>query len=409
MFYKKCWLLIMVLVLSIPVMSYAQDNAAGDVRVFNALEGLTNGDIYLNDFFAGTVSYGEAVDYMLVPPGEVRVRAFAPGEGPDGEPWSDHTFTVEPGQNINATLISSGDLAVFAPVSIDAAPVAFGEGRINLIHAVGGAAAVDVTATAPDGTVIDFAQGLNVGDNATMVLPAGAYLFNAAGLLTDVPVNLNAGMIFSVFIVGENEVRVFPGTTALDTPAGFVRFVHTIPAAPDVDIYLNGALSVVDIGFGRNTTYMALEAGDYEAVVFEMGADPATATPLGTSSFTVQANDSQVAVIMGEVAAPTLALFADDRSTTADNSGLQVFNAQTAPINVTIDGSTVIEAVEPGQVSTRLDMAEGAHDLGIEVNGSILVSLADVTVSPHTATNLRVLVVTPQNVIVLSSRPLVVE
>ncbi|MEX2314794.1 MAG: DUF4397 domain-containing protein, partial [Thermomicrobiales bacterium] len=46
-----------------------------------------------------------------------------------------------------------------------------------------------------------------------------------------------------------------------------IRIVHASPDAPNVDIWVNGAVAVSILAFYEATVYIALAAGDYDIAV----------------------------------------------------------------------------------------------------------------------------------------------
>jgi len=52
-----------------------------------------------------------------------------------------------------------------------------------------------------------------------------------------------------------------------------VRFVHAIPGASAVDIYLNGTLVIADLGYGEATSYLTVPAGEIDTTVTAAGID----------------------------------------------------------------------------------------------------------------------------------------
>ena len=52
---------------------------------------------------------------------------------------------------------------------------------------------------------------------------------------------------------------------------GHIRFIHAIPDAPGVDIYLDNKLIFTDLSFGNTTNYIAITPGTYSVKLFVSG------------------------------------------------------------------------------------------------------------------------------------------
>jgi hypothetical protein len=399
-------------VIGFPVKSSsAYQSEVTDVRIFHALTGVGEADFYLNDFFAGTASFGQAVDYMIVPAGEVRVRAFAPASDPTtATALFSAVLAAGQGENINAALIGNGATAHLKTFVIECQPIEFGKGRVTFVHTLENAPELNITATAVDGTIIDLTSGLGFGEYAVVELPAGAYSLNSEGVLNNVPLSVGSGAIASAFIVpstdGPAELRVFAGSVEADGPVGYARLVHAIPDGDPVDIYLNGTLVGANVAFGRGTVPMPLATGTYELAIFATGSE----TSLASGPLEISENISTLAVIHAGDYGPQMSLFTEDRNRPFDGQGgVNVVNVAASAADVTLDGQAIVSGLAAGQSSPLLVVAEGTHELTISVAGTALDTLSDFAISPHTATNLRTLIITGGGTIVLQARPVLSE
>jgi hypothetical protein len=376
-------LILVVSLLAVSGITTASDEA-GDVRLLHAIVGLGAADFYLNDNFAGTLSYGNAADYMLVAPGEARVRAFAPDTGPDGTPLFEGTFALESAQHMNVAVVGTTDAPTLVAHPINTEPLGFGQGRLGLIHLVTDGSAVNATVTAVDGTTTTLAQDLALGEKTTVELPTGRYTLNVEGLLSDVMVHVNYGTMLTLFLVGTAdgdvpiEVRPFPSATILEEPAGYLRLINAVEAnpitdAPSLDFYLNGTLTSSSVNFGPvSTVYFALAVGDYEWALYEAGADAAEALSSGT--LTVEENVSLGMVALMSEGGVTATLYTDDRTpVTERSSGVNLFNASSQPQSLMIDGDIVVDGLLPGVLSERFTLADKGRQSGTSLQGDTMV------------------------------------
>ncbi|MBC7871205.1 MAG: DUF4397 domain-containing protein, partial [Chitinophagaceae bacterium] len=202
---SKAFLLTLIWVVFACSLSDVKTNAysgAAGVRMVHTLVDVESADIYLNDTLIGTVAYGGAAPYMRLNAGDVTVRAFAPGTGPDGVPVFEENFVISDGQHVNVALIGTAAESRLGVYPIDLTPMGdnFGVSHVNLIHAVAGGDPMTVTATDRDGSVTTLVENLAFGASVAFDLPAGSHLLNAGDVLQDVALNGNGDMTFAVFV-----------------------------------------------------------------------------------------------------------------------------------------------------------------------------------------------------------------
>lgn len=86
--------------------------------------------------------------------------------------------------------------------------------------------------------------------------------------------NLIRNSILRVFIVlGALFAVLIGGVSAQDTAS--IRFVHAVPGATTVDVYVNGALAINGLAFGTATGYIEAPAGDHTVTVTATGTQAA--------------------------------------------------------------------------------------------------------------------------------------
>ena len=257
----------------------AQNNS--DVYVVHGIPGATvdvyvNGDLTLESFMPESVA-----GPLSLPAGDYDIEIFAE----DADPSSataiiDVPDAAVPGDanlSLVAHLDGSGSPALAAFVN-DVSDTAADEGRVTIRHTAA-APAVDIVAGGAD--VPPFVNLTN-GNEAVADLPVGNYPTGiaAAGadntVLVDAPVAATAGENLIVYAIGDLAGGSFTLITqTLDglLPAtSDVRVVHGVPGL-DVDIYVNGALTLEGFTPGSTAGPLQLEAGDYDIDVFAAAAD----------------------------------------------------------------------------------------------------------------------------------------
>lgn len=92
--------------------------------------------------------------------------------------------------------------------------------------------------------------------------------------------------------------------------ASAVRFVHVVPGAPAVDIYVNGSLAVANLEYASATSYISVPAGDHNVTVTEAGN---SSNVLWEQPFTASADASTTLI----ASSPEFAAYQDNLAATA--------------------------------------------------------------------------------------------
>lgn len=141
-------------------------------------------------------------------------------------------------------------------------------------------------------------------------------------------------------------VGVGPAAGAQDA-TGTVTVIHGVPGV-DVDVYVNGDLTLEGFTPETVTDPLELPAGDYTVDIRPAGAD-AGSDPIITGSTTLPAgaNATLIAHLTAD-GTPTLGVFVNDTSTTAAGEGrLVVRHTAAAPaVDVLAGGEPVITGLE---------------------------------------------------------------
>lgn len=380
-----------------------------DMRVFNGIAGLDEVEIWIGDVNAGSVAYGDVTGIILVTLGDVQVRAIDVGGA--NTTLFERVVTVRTGQHFNTALLGFPDDIRLRADAIPCDNVEFGFARIIFTNAIAGAESVATSWTAESETVTSRQA---FGESRLADAYAARFILKLPEFDFVQTLNLSAGTSYLVYYTGAADgsvpisVTVVPGVTVLDAPSGHLRFVNAIDTQPAVDFYLNDTLIGVGVPASSALPYMGVAPGGYVLDVFAAEADPSTSEPLLSSSIEVVQDESLV-VVAQDTSDPELLTFTDNRTTTGPAlSGLSLFNATGVPVGLSLDDKPLFSAVEPGAVSMRFEMVAGQYTLAVNADdGGTLHTLENFAVSPATAANLRVLIVTETALIPLSGRSVV--
>lgn len=150
--------------------------------------------------------------------------------------------------------------------------------RLRVAHLSPDAPAVDILVNGnvaltnvPFGAVSDYLD-LASGEYRLQVTPAG----NNSVSVIDATVSLQSGSVYTVAATGRlAEIQPLILLDDLSTGAGArVRFVHTGPDAPGVDIAVeNGPVLFSDVTFRESSAYGEVNAGTYNLEVRVAGTD----------------------------------------------------------------------------------------------------------------------------------------
>lgn len=173
---------------------------------------------------------------------------------------------------------------------------------------------------------------------------------------------------------------------------GFLRFAHFSSGTPDIDVYLDGALSEVQqLSFSNVTAYTELAAGIYTVDIAPVNTS-INDRVIGPVEVRL-ATDSYVTVAaIGTLANSTLAaqVFAEDYTNLSPlRTGISVFHAipGLGPVDVIVNGQTRIGLLGyPGSQGSNdglatFDLPRGTYDVQVVLSerpGEVLANLQDI-------------------------------
>lgn len=200
----------------------AQDMDA-NVRVIHASPDAPAVDIWVNGSVAiEDLSFGEATDWVALPAGSYDV-AVAPAGADAAGAVIEATLELEGGVNYNVAAIGLLEDISATVFTTDAADLAEGQARVQVIHASPDAPAVDIAVAGGPVLVGDLsfpdasgALDVDAGTYDLEVRPAGT-----EDVALDLPgVALEAGMVYDILAIGlleDGSLTVLPLTTPADT------------------------------------------------------------------------------------------------------------------------------------------------------------------------------------------------
>lgn len=374
------------------------------VSVVHASPDAPNVDLYVNGELAlSNLAFGWWSDWLALPAGEYQVQVTPTGE-PVESAVIDATLQLE--EDMAYQVAATGFVAEIAPqvFEIDLNNLAEGSARVQVMHAVPDAPAVDIALTGGDVLIegLEFPASSEVLD-----VPAGSYdLEVRVSGTTDVVLplagtELSANTLYQVYAIGSVEsgtiapfviaTELAPANAGMMTAEGCatilgigtdadacVNVIHASPDAPNVDVWVNGEPALTDVAFQDFSGWLALPAGEYHIVVTPTGemADAAVID----ATLTLEAGIAYHVAAVGDVANIAPAVIEADLSATADGDArIRVIHASPDAPAVDIaltDGDVLIPNLMFGAASDYLEVPAGSYDLEVRVAGTTDVALA---------------------------------
>ncbi len=177
---------------------------------------------------------------------------------------------------------------------------------------------------------------------------------------------LCGGMVLAL-LVGLASAALGAGTAQAADDA-FVRVAHAAPAAPNVDVYVDGGSKALLSGFafGTVTDYVPLAAGSHKIQVVPAGQTLDKAVI--TQNVDVQAGKYYTVAAIGDTSTtPALVAFADDNSVTPNKAKVRVYHlsSDAGAVSVGAGGSTLIDKLAFKDASDYLTVAPGSYTFDV--------------------------------------------
>lgn len=373
------------------------------VSVVHASPDAPNVDLYVDGEVAlSNLGFGWWSEWVALPAGEHQVQVTATGEAADTA-VIDATLELEEGKAYQVA--ATGFVAEIAPqvVEIDFSNLAEDSARVQVMHAVPDAPAVDVALTGGD-VLIESLEFPMASD--TLDVPAGTYDLEVRVSGTEDVVlpmagtELSANTLYQVYAIGSvdsGDIAPFVIATEIMTAESTmmaaegcatilgigmdsdacVNVIHASPDAPNVDVWINGEPALTDVAFQDFSGWLALPAGDYHVVVTPTGEGAEAAVIDAT--LTLEAGVAYHVAAVGTVAEIQPAVIEADLSATeSGNARVRVIHASPdAPeVDIAVTGGDVlIPNLAFGAASDYLEVPAGSYDLEVRVAGTTDVAL----------------------------------
>ncbi len=177
-------------------------------------------------------------------------------------------------------------------------------------------------------------------------------------------------------------------TPANEPPMGYVRALHAVPDAPQVDIYINGKTIARNLAFEQNTAYAAIPEGNYEISLYPVGT---TFEPALINSLDIQDHSATTVAVVGTpddisfLAIPDSAVSAQTGNAMVRFGHLSPF-VPAVDINLP-DGTTLFEGVSFKELTSYAEVPPGIYTLQAGLTGSpdIVLTTLNARLEPNEA------------------------
>ena len=156
-----------------------------------------------------------------------------------------------------------------------------------------------------------------------------------------------------------------------EASTSYVRVIHTVPDAPNVDVYANDEIVVDNLAFGDYTDYLPIPEGTYEITLYVAGTKD---SPVLTDTLTVSANSVLTVAAVGNLSdIEYLAITDADEDETPGRSMVRFLHlSPNAPaVDITLpDGKVIFSDTAFLEITPYADVMPMEYTLQVRVAGT---------------------------------------
>jgi len=164
--------------------------------------------------------------------------------------------------------------------------------------------------------------------------------------------------------------------TEKELSKGYVRIIHTVPDAPNVDIYANDKLIVNNLSYGNYTDYLPIPEGMYKISLYVAGTKD---SPVLSNMLTVNKNSILTVAAVGNLS--DIGLLAINDANEVKKTGKAMIRflhlSPNAPaVDITLPNGTVIFSnISFKHITPYIDVMPMNYTLQVRVAGTANVVL----------------------------------
>lgn len=161
-----------------------------------------------------------------------------------------------------------------------------------------------------------------------------------------------------------------------ELPMGYVRVIHTVPDAPNVDIYVNDKLIINNLAYGSYTDYLPIPEGTYKISLYVAGTKN---PPVLSNMLTVNKNSILTVAAVGTLSDIELLAITDVNETRKPGKAMIRFlhlSPNAPAVDITLpDGTVIFSNVSFKHITPYIDVAPMNYTLQVRVAGTSSVVL----------------------------------
>lgn len=157
---------------------------------------------------------------------------------------------------------------------------------------------------------------------------------------------------------------------------GYVRIIHTVPDAPNVDIYANDKLIIEDLAYGNETDYLSIPEGTYKISLYVTGTKN---SPVLANMLTVNKNDILTVAAVGMLSDIGLLAISDANEAKKPGKAMVRFlhlSPNAPAVDITLpDGTVIFSNISFKHRTPYIDVAPMNYTLQVRAAGTSNVVL----------------------------------
>lgn len=172
--------------------------------------------------------------------------------------------------------------------------------------------------------------------------------------------------------------------TVNDMSMGKVRVIHTVPDAPNVDIYANDKLIISNLAYGDYTDYLSIPEGAYKISVYVAGTKD---SPVLSNMITVNKNSILTVAAVGTLSDIGLLAITDSNEARKPGKAMIRFlhlSPNAPAVDITLpDGTVIFSNVAFKHITPYIDVMPMNYTLQVRVAGTsnVVLTVPDVNLN----------------------------
>jgi hypothetical protein len=164
--------------------------------------------------------------------------------------------------------------------------------------------------------------------------------------------------------------------TSNELSMGYVRVIHTVPDAPNVDIYANDKLIINNLAYGNYTDYLPIPEGTYKISLYVAGTKN---SPVLANMLTVNKNSILTVAAVGTLSDIGFLAITDANETRMPGKAMIRFlhlSPNAPAVDITLPNGTVIFSnISFKHITSYIDVVPMNYTLQVRVAGTSNVVL----------------------------------